>query len=138
MARLGMKAAAFSYVGRDDWADRHPPRLEAEGVDCGRLLTHPTAATSTTAVLIDPSGAAELRPLRRAPKLMDKPLLLGNLDLFARSRMMLIGYYSLMPNLEPDLPEIFAEVRRDGCRTALDRPAKGARWSRSDRILPQL
>ena len=39
---------------------------------------------------------------------MDKAVFLANLDLFARSRMMLVGYYSLMPNLEPDLPEVLA------------------------------
>ena len=56
LARLGMKPAAFSYVGRDDWGLLIRRRLEAERVDCGRLLTHPTAATSTTAALIDQDG----------------------------------------------------------------------------------
>ena len=56
LARLGMKVAALSYVGGDDWGTIVRRRLEGEGVDCSRLLRHPTAATSTTAVLIDPSG----------------------------------------------------------------------------------
>ena len=138
LARLGMKAAAFSYVGRDDWGSLIRRRLEAAGVDCGRLLVHPTAATSTTAVLIDPGGERSFAHCVGAPKLMDKPLLLGNLDLLARSRMMLIGYYSLMPNLDPDLPEVFAEVRRTGCRTALDAAGEGGTMEPLCRILPQL
>ncbi len=56
MARLGMKVALMSYVGRDDLGGVIRRRLESEGVDCSRLLVHPAAATSTTAVLIDPSG----------------------------------------------------------------------------------
>jgi sugar/nucleoside kinase (ribokinase family) len=138
LARLGMKAAAFSYVGRDDWGSSIRRRLEAAGVDCGRLLEHPTAPTSTTAVLIDPGGERSFAHCVGAPKLMDKSLLLGNLDLLARSRMMLIGYYSLMPNLDPDLPEVFAEVRRTGCRTALDAAGEGGTMQPLDRILPHV
>ncbi len=56
---------------------------------------------------------------------MDKALFLVHLDLFARSRMTLIGYYSLMPNLEGDLPEVLAAIRGTGCRTALDAAGSG-------------
>ncbi len=34
LARLGMKVAMFTYVGRDDWAGVIRRRLESEGVDC--------------------------------------------------------------------------------------------------------
>jgi sugar/nucleoside kinase (ribokinase family) len=138
MAKLGMKTAVFTYVGRDDWGPVLRGRLEKEGVDCSRLLVHPTAATSTTAVLIDPSGERSFAHCVGAPKLIDKSLLLGNLDLFARSRMMLIGYYSLMPNLDPDLPEVFAAIRATGCRTAMDSAGDGGTMQPLDRILPHL
>ena len=138
MARLGMRVAAMSYVGNDDWADVIRRRLESEGVDCGHLLTHPTGATSTTAVLIDPSGERSFAHCVGAPKLMDKALFLKHLDLFARSRMMLVGYYSLMPNLEGDLPEIMAAIRETGCRTALDTAGDGGSMQPLDRILPHL
>jgi sugar/nucleoside kinase (ribokinase family) len=138
MSRLGMKTAAFSYVGRDDFSSVIRRRLEAEGMDCSLLLTHPTAATSTTAVLIDPSGERSFAHCVGAPKLIDKSLLLGHLDVFARSRMMLIGYYSLMPNLEPDLPEVLAAIRKTGCLTALDAAGDGGSMRPLDRILPHL
>jgi len=138
MARLGMKIAAFTYVGNDDWAALIRRRYESEGIDCGRLLIHPTAATSTTAVLIDPCGERSFAHCVGAPKLMDRTLFLDNLDLFARSRMMLIGYYSLMPNLEGDLPEVLAAIRQTGCRTALDAAGDGGAMQPLDRILPQV
>ncbi|MCE5303000.1 MAG: carbohydrate kinase family protein [Planctomycetaceae bacterium] len=138
MARLGMRPAAFSYVGNDDWAPVIRRRYESEGVDCCGLLTHPTGATSTTAVLIDPSGERSFAHCVGAPKLMDKSLLLGHLDLFARSRMMLIGYYSLMPNLENDLPEVLAAIRKTGCQTAIDAAGDGGGMTPLDRILPHV
>jgi sugar/nucleoside kinase (ribokinase family) len=138
MARLGMKVAAFSYVGRDVWGDLVRRRLEAEGLDCERLLQHATAATSTTAVLIDAGGERSFAHCVGAPKLMDKALFLMHLDLFARSRMALIGYYSLMPNLEGDLPEVLAAIRGAGCRTALDAAGSGGTLEPLARILPHL
>jgi sugar/nucleoside kinase (ribokinase family) len=138
MSRLGMKTAAFTYVGQDDWSAVIRRRLESEGVDCSRLMTHPTGATSTTAVLIDPSGERSFAHCVGAPKLIDKSLLLANLDVFARSRMLLIGYYSLMPNLDPDLPEVLAAVRKTGCQTAMDTAGDGGGMQPLDRILPHL
>lgn len=138
MTRLGMKVAALSYVGNDDWATLVRRRLEAAGVDCGRLLTHPTAATSTTAVLIEPGGERSFAHCVGAPKLIDKGLFLEHLDLFARSHMTLIGYYSLMPNLEVDLSEVFAAIRQTGCRTALDAAGDGGTMQPLDRILPHV
>jgi sugar/nucleoside kinase (ribokinase family) len=138
MARLGMKTAAFSYVGRDDWSAVIRRRLESEGIDCRRLLTHPTAATSTTAVLIDPSSERSFAHCVGAPKLIDRSLLLANLDAFARSRMALFGYYSLMPNLDPDLPDVLAAIRQTGCQTAMDTAGDGGAMQPLDRILPHL
>ncbi len=138
MARLGMKSAAFTYVGRDEWARLIRGRLEAEKLDCTGLLEHPTASTSTTVALIDPSGERSFAHCVGAPKLMDRRLFLDHLELFARSRMTLIGYYSLMPNLENDLPEILAAIRETGCKTALDCAGSGGSMQPLDRILPHL
>ncbi len=50
--------------------------------------------------------------------------------------MMLVGYYSLMSNLDPDLPEVFAAIRATGCRTAVDSAGDGGAMTPLDRILP--
>ena len=138
MAKLGMQVAAFSYTGNDEWAAVIRRKLDAEGVDTQALLTHPTGATSTTAVLIDPSGERSFAHCVGAPRLMDKEHFLEHLDLFAHSRMTLIGYYSLMPRLEPDLPEVLAAIRQTGCQTALDAAGSGGAMQPLDRILPHL
>ncbi len=138
LARLGQKVAAFSYVGPDDWAELIRKRLGQEGVDVESLLTLPEGATSTTAVLVDASGERSFAHCVGAPKQMNKATFLDHLELFARSRLTLVGYYSLMPLLEPDLPEIFAAIRQTGCRTALDAAGSGGGLQPLDRILPHL
>jgi sugar/nucleoside kinase (ribokinase family) len=138
LARLGMRVTAFSYVGRDDWAVVIQRKLMQEGVDVQHLMTHPSAATSTTAVMVDPSGERSFAHCVGAPKLMTKATFLDHLDLFAGSRMTLVGYYSLMPNLEPDLAEVLAAIRQTGCQTALDAAGDGGGMQPLDRILPHL
>lgn len=138
LARLGQRVAAFSYVGRDDWASVIRKKLAEEGVDVDYLMAHDSAATSTTAVLVDASGERSFAHCVGAPKLMTKATFLDHLDLFARCRMLLLGYYSLMPNLEDDLPEVFEAVRSTGCRTALDAAGDGGTMQPLDRILPHL
>jgi len=138
LTRLGMKAAAFSYVGVDEWGAMIRRRLEAAGMDCSHLFTRQDGATSTTAVLIDPSGERSFAHCVGAPRLLEKSVFLENLAFFARARMMLIGYYSLMPNLETDLAEVLAAIRRQGCRTALDAAGDGGTMEPLRHILPHL
>ncbi len=138
MARLGMRVAAFSYVGKDDWAPIIRRKYEAEGIDAGHLLTHPSGATSTTAVLIDPSGERTFAHCVGAPKQMNKRTFLDNIGLFRNSRLALLGYYSLMPNLEPDLPSVLAEIRKTGCQTALDAAGDGGTMDPLEKLLPHL
>lgn len=138
MARLGMSVAAFSYVGDDDWAPLIRRRYEQEQIDTTHLLTHPSEATSTTAVLIDSSGERTFAHCVGAPKTMNRATYMDNMDLFAKSRMALIGYYSLMPNLEGDLAEVLAAMRERGCRTALDAAGDGGAMQPLDDLLPHL
>ena len=137
MARLGMKVAGFTYVGRDEWATVIRRKLDAEGMDASGLMVHPTEGTSTTAVLIDASGERSFAHSLGAPKLMEKGLYLGKMEMFGRSRMALVGYYSMMP-MEGDLPEVFAAMHAVGCKTGLDAAGDGGGMKPLDRILPHV
>ncbi len=64
--------------------------------------------------------------------------MLARLDLFAKSRAMLIGYYPLMTNLQHDLPEVLAAIRAAGCLTALDAAGDGGTMDPLARILPHV
>ena len=138
LARLGMKPAAFTYVGSDDWADVIRQRYESEGLDAQHLLTHESEPTSTTVVLIDEGGERTFLHAVGAPKKLDKRAFLDNLELFQRSRSMLLGYYPLLPNLIGDMPEVLQAIRSSGCLTALDAAGDGGTLSDLAPVLPQL
>jgi sugar/nucleoside kinase (ribokinase family) len=138
LARLGMRTAAFTYVGNDEWASVIRSRYDAEGIDASNLMTHESAPSSTTAVLIDPSGERSFLHAVGAPKLLSKDVFLSQLDFFAQSRVMLLGYYPLLPNLQADLPEVLAAIRGTGCMTALDAAGDGGTMEPLAACLPHL
>jgi sugar/nucleoside kinase (ribokinase family) len=138
LARLGARVAAFSCVGDDAWAEIIRGKYQSEGIDTSRLTTVAGVASSVTVVFVDRDGQRSFVHSQGAPRRMDRRLYLEQMDLFAASRFLLIGYYSLMPQLEGDLPEILMAVRETGCRTALDTAGDGGRLQPLDRILPHL
>ncbi len=138
MARLGMSATALSYVGNDQWGDLLRNRYQEEGLGFEHLVTHQQAPTSTTAVLIDEGGERSFAHCVGAPEKLDREFFLDRIEHFAASRMMLLGYYSLMPNVQQDLAEVFAEIRNQGCLTALDAAGDGGSMQPLDAILPHL
>ncbi len=138
MARMGMKIGAFSYVGNDGWGPVVRNLYRNEGVDDSLLITHPTGATSTTVVVIDASGERSFLHCVGAPKLLDARAFEERMDVIGRSRMLLVGYYSLMPNLEADMAEVFRQVRAAGCKTALDAAGQGGTMDPLAKVLPHL
>jgi sugar/nucleoside kinase (ribokinase family) len=138
LARLGMRAAAFTYVGDDPWAAVIRQRYAAEGLDATAVVTRADAATSTSAVLIDPRGERSFVHAVGAPRLLDGAAFRGRMGLFRRSRAMLLGYYPLLPNLLDELREVLAEILGVGCLTALDAAGDGGTLEPLSRLLPHL
>lgn len=138
LARMGMRVSAMTYVGDDAWAEVIRTRYQSEGIDTKELLTHPSAPTSTTAVMIDATGERSFLHAVGAPKQLDKHTFLDRLDFFARSRVMLLGYYPLLPKLLDDLPEVLSAIRNSGCQTALDAAGHGGTLGPLERCLPNL
>ncbi|MEM8944897.1 MAG: carbohydrate kinase family protein [Planctomycetota bacterium] len=138
LARLGMRVAAMTYVGDDPWAEVVRTRYQAEGIEIETLRTHPNAPTSTTAVLIDSSGERSFLHAVGAPKQLDKSAFLDRLDLFASSRIMLLGYFPLLPNLLDDLPTVLQAIKGVGCQTALDSAGDGGKLEHLQPSLPYL
>jgi sugar/nucleoside kinase (ribokinase family) len=138
LARLGMRVAAFTCLGDDEWAEIVRRRFAAEAIDTTAIEIRTERATSTSAVLIDSSGERSFAHYAGAPRLLDKQALVRRLDLFARSRAMLIGYYPLMTRLQDDLPEVLAAIRSVGCLTAMDAAGDGGSMEPLARILPHL
>jgi sugar/nucleoside kinase (ribokinase family) len=138
MARLGMNVGIFSYVGDDAMAPVIRDLYRNEGIDDKPLMVHPTEATSTTVVMIDPSGERSFYHCVGAPRRLDKQAFTDNVQLFRDARLMLLGYYSLMPSIGDDLADVLAMVRDAGCMTALDAAGHGGDMQPLDKALPHL
>jgi sugar/nucleoside kinase (ribokinase family) len=138
MATMGLDVGVLSYVGDDAWGPVMRQLYRDAGMDITYLATHPTEPTSTTMVAIDENAERTFYHCVGAPKKMDADMMLDHLELFSRTRILLLGYYTLMPQLEGDLSHIFAKVREVGCQTALDAAGHGGSLQPLDKILPHL
>ncbi len=125
MQRLGLHVAASSLVGDDLWGSVVRSRLAAEGIDTAAIEPHATLATSTTAVLIDPSGERSFAHHVGAPHAIDLTFIKRQAAHFGKSRMALVGYFGLLPSLEPVLADALATIKATGCRVALETGGSG-------------
>lgn len=138
MRRLGMRVAAASLVGDDVWGVMIRSRLEAEGVDTAALVAAPGLATSTTAVLIEPSGERSFAHHVGAPAGLDAAFIDRHLPLFARARIAVVGYFGLLPALEPHLAPALAALTAAGCRVVLETGGSGGDFAVLAPALPSV
>jgi sugar/nucleoside kinase (ribokinase family) len=125
MRRLGMRVAASSLVGADQWGSLIRSRLEGERVDAAPLAVHPMLATSTTAVLIDPSGERSFAHHVGAPHAIDVAFLKSQAAFFAKTKLAVLGYFGLLPSLEPEFAAGVAVLKSAGCLVAAETGGSG-------------
>ncbi|TWU22786.1 carbohydrate kinase family protein [Bythopirellula polymerisocia] len=135
-ARLGMKVAGFSFIGNDEFGSYIRTRYESLGIDTVGLTVHPVEATSTTAVLIDSQGERTFAHCVGAPRELDIKWFEKNLDLFLRGRSAVIGYFSLMPKLEANLPQVLEMLQEVNCLTVLETAGTGGTLEELSPSLP--
>jgi sugar/nucleoside kinase (ribokinase family) len=138
MRRLGLRVAAASILGGDLWADVVRSRLAAEGIDTQPLERNPAIATSTTAVLIDPTGERSFAHHVGAPATLDLAFIRRQAAHFRRSTFALVGYVGLLPALEPALAETAAAIKAEGCLVALETGGSGGTLATVAPALPHV
>lgn len=124
MSRYGMRVAAMTLVGKDAFGDLLVERLDDLGINTAAVERR-EEATSTSAVLVDSCGQRSFGHHVGALAKLDADFLLQHETLLSQSRMLLIGYLSLLPELEPSLPEVLQLARRLGCQTVLEAAGSG-------------
>ncbi len=135
LGRLDVRVAASSIVGQDLWGGLIRSRLEAEGIDTAAIESDPSRATSTTAVLIDPGGERSFAHHVGAPRGIDLAFIRRQAGHFARCRVAVVGYFGLLPALEPVMADALAELKAAGCRVALETGGSGGTL---DQLAPAL
>jgi sugar/nucleoside kinase (ribokinase family) len=138
LRRLGMTVAAASLVGDDPWGALVRSRLEAEGICTRALDRHPTLATSSTAVLIAKDGERSFAHHVGAPHAIDLAFVRRQAMHFARARVVVLGYFGLLPGLEPALAEAIALVKADGARVAVETGGSGGTLAELVPALPYI
>lgn len=136
MRRLGMKVAASSVVGSDLWGEFVRSRLAAEGIETGAIESHEKLATSTTAVLIDPGGERTFAHHVGAPQALDVGFIRRMKPQFERSRVALVGYFGLLPALEPAMAEALGAIKASGCTVVLETGGSGGTLAELSPALP--
>lgn len=136
LARLGLSVAAASLVGDDPWADHIRLRLSGDRVDASMIEAVPDRATSTTAVLIDPSSERSFAHHVGACAAIDLAWIRKQLPAFSQANWVILGYAGLLPALEPDLAGAVTAIRSVGCRVALETGGSGGRLDQVGPALP--
>ncbi|MFM1997975.1 MAG: hypothetical protein RLZZ111_2362 [Planctomycetota bacterium] len=138
MRRLGLRVAAASLLGGELWADVVRSQLTAERIDTAPLERHPALATSTTAVLIDPTGERSFAHHVGAPAALDLAFIRRQAGHFRRSAFALVGYVGLLPALEPALAETAAAIKAEGCQVAFETGGSGGTLATVAPALPHV
>ncbi len=134
LARLGHAVAAFSLVGNDAWAEELLRHFQREGIDTQGLLRQAESATGATAVLIDTDGERSFAHHPGAPASLTANHIRSHFALFARSRIVLFGYYPCTSSFGTRSRDLLQELQRAGCFNRTRNCRIGRRASNRSRI----
>lgn len=119
-ARLGLRVAFVGVLG-DDGAGRFMlDELMARGVDVSGCVVLPRRATGLTVHLVRPGVERDRAMLTSTGCVGDLTAAMVRDAHMERARHLHVGSFYLLPGLAPDLGDLFAESRREGCTTSLD------------------
>jgi ribokinase len=138
LCRLGIQTAAIAPIGDDPSAETVRDHYRREGLDDRGLIVRPRTATATTLVLVDRSGQRSFLFHSGAGAELTAADLDRQAASFGTAGWMLIGYYSLFPQFDRQLPEILVQAKARGQKTALDCAGTGGSGADLRAILPLL
>ena len=121
LAKLGFRVGAITRVGDDTLGEFLRHQYARYGMETTGVIVDRTHQTSATFVAVDPRGERTFLYTRGCLSRFRARDVLGNLDMIKRARFLAFGYLGLLPECEPDLPRLFAAVkRRAGVKILLD------------------
>jgi sugar/nucleoside kinase (ribokinase family) len=136
LAKLGMRVGAITRVGDDEFGRFVVRRLGEHGIDTGGVIVDRRKQTSSTFVAIAPDGERTFLHTRGCMTDFRARDVLAHLSMLRRCSILAFGYLGLLPECEPELPFLFARVRKaTRARILLD---TGGNPHRNPRLLKKL
>ena len=116
LRRLGFRSAAITRIGRDRLGDAVLTGLREAGVDVRGVVRDNGAQTSSTIVSVAGDGERSFFHARGCLTRFRVDDVLRHMPLLRRSRMLMFGYYGLLPENDRSLGRLFRAVREQaGC-----------------------
>ena len=133
LAKLGFTVGAVTRMGNDTFGGFLRSQLEMHGITAAGLILDGTRQTSSTIVGVDPTGERTFFHTRGCMENFRVEDLLKHIDVIRRGRILVFGYYGLLPECNAHLGRLFRAIHlKTGTPVLFD--TAGAP-SRDDRIL---
>jgi len=121
LAKLGLKVGIIGRVGNDRWKELFFSTLQREGVDTQGIIIDDDHPSSATMVCVDQSGERTFFHVVGAHGFLSTNDVLERLNLISNTEVLALGYYSMMPTLEPDLPDVLKTLKeKTGVKILID------------------
>jgi len=111
LRKLGLNVGVIGRLGNDIWRRLIIESLAKHGIDCTHISSGETPQTSATIVCVDRRGERSFLHTPGATRDLRAEHILNHLNYISKSKILMVGYLGLLPQLENDLPEIFQKVK---------------------------
>jgi sugar/nucleoside kinase (ribokinase family) len=121
LAKLGFRVGAVTRVGNDTFGGFLRSQLEMHGITSAGLVLDDTRQTSSTIVGVDRNGERTFFHTRGCMENFRVEDLLAHIDVVRRGRILVFGYYGLLPECDSHLGRLFRAVHvKTGIPVLLD------------------
>ena len=121
LAKLGFGVAAVTRVGNDTFGGFLRSQLEMHGITSAGLVLDDSRQTSSTIVGVDGKGERTFFHTRGCMENFRVEDLLAHMDVVRRGRILVFGYYGLLPECDKHLGRLFRAIHlKTGTPVLLD------------------
>ncbi|MGQ9631343.1 MAG: carbohydrate kinase family protein [bacterium] len=113
LAKLGFKVGVIGKIGDDNLKYVIEGNLGRYGIDTQGLIIDPTTNTSATMALVDSRGERTFLHYMGGNAKLDYEDVAGQIDYIRRAKIIHVGYFGLLPALEPDMARLFRTIRQE-------------------------
>jgi sugar/nucleoside kinase (ribokinase family) len=112
LAKLGFRVGAITRVGDDGLGKFIRSRYAEFGIHSGGVIIDPDAQSSATIVCVDETGERTFLHTRGCLRHFRARDVFAHMGMIKKARVLAFGYLGLLPECEPEMPYLFATVKR--------------------------